>query len=36
MPECIAECRHAIQKAIITEMTIEDKRTQAVNAMSLL
>lgn len=36
LPECIADCEYAIQKAIITEMTIEDKRTQAVNALSLL
>ncbi|MDR2097806.1 MAG: hypothetical protein LBP37_04725 [Spirochaetaceae bacterium] len=36
LPECIAECEYAVQKAIITEITIEEKRTQAVNALSLL
>jgi Fe-S-cluster-containing dehydrogenase component len=36
LPKCIADCGYAIQKAIITEMTIEEKRTQAVNALSLL
>jgi Fe-S-cluster-containing dehydrogenase component len=36
LPMCIADCKYAIQKAIITETTIEEKRTQAVNALSLL
>jgi Fe-S-cluster-containing dehydrogenase component len=36
LPECIADCEYAIQKAIITELTVEEKRTQAVNALSLL
>jgi Fe-S-cluster-containing dehydrogenase component len=35
LPGCIADCKHAVQKAIITKTTIEDKRTQAVNAMSM-
>jgi Fe-S-cluster-containing dehydrogenase component len=35
VPVCIADCEHAVQKAIITKTAIEDKRTQAVNAMSL-
>jgi hypothetical protein len=36
LPECVADCKHALQKAIITEMTVEDKRVQAVNSTSLL
>ncbi|MDR1363857.1 MAG: hypothetical protein LBJ35_07420 [Spirochaetaceae bacterium] len=36
LPECIADCAYASQKAIITETSVEDKRTQAVNAMSLI
>jgi hypothetical protein len=36
LPECIADCVYAAQKAIITELTVEEKRTQAVNALSLL
>ena len=36
LPDCIADCEYAVQKAIITGMTVEDKRTQAVNALSLL
>jgi Fe-S-cluster-containing dehydrogenase component len=36
LPECIADCEYALQKAIITELTIEEKRTRAVNALSLL
>ena len=36
LPGCIADCGYAVQKAIITGMTIEEKRTQAVNALSLL
>lgn len=35
VPGCIANCEHAVQKAIITKTAIEDKRTMAVNAMSL-
>lgn len=36
LPVCIADCGYAVQKAIITGLTIEDKRTQAANALSLL
>jgi Fe-S-cluster-containing dehydrogenase component len=36
LPECVADCKYAMQKAIITETTVEDKRIQAVNALSLL
>jgi Fe-S-cluster-containing hydrogenase component 2 len=36
LPECVAACTHAGQKAIITETSIDDKRTQAVNTLSLI
>jgi Fe-S-cluster-containing dehydrogenase component len=36
LPECVADCTYASQKAIITETSIDDKRTQAVNALSLI
>jgi Fe-S-cluster-containing dehydrogenase component len=36
LPACIADCKYAIQKAIITEPTVEDKRALAVNALALL
>ncbi|MDR0408978.1 MAG: hypothetical protein LBH18_01070 [Spirochaetaceae bacterium] len=36
LPGCVADCPHANQKAVITETSLENKRTQAVNAMSLI
>jgi hypothetical protein len=36
VPQCVADCKCACQKAIVTEMSVMDKRTRAVNALSLL
>jgi Fe-S-cluster-containing hydrogenase component 2 len=36
IPRCVAECKHSGEKFLIDQVPVEDKRTQAVNAMSLL
>ncbi|MDR2658876.1 MAG: hypothetical protein LBC27_02645 [Spirochaetaceae bacterium] len=34
LPECVADCAYASQKAVITQTSIENKRSQAVSALS--